>query len=427
MDNDQASRREFLRQSVASGAAASAALSVMTASSYGRVAGANERINLGLIGCGGRGRFVVKNMVKPANANSPLVAIADVWKLRQETYPTEAQGLFGIKPTVYSDYRKLLENTDVDAVIIATPAHQHCGQVIDSAGAGKHVYCEKPLAPLMESLEPLNACYDAVKKAGITIQHGTQGSSAVETFAISKFFTEGKPGKIFRIESTVNHYVPYWNRYKGPQKEEETDWKAFLYDKPYRPFDADQHAAWMGYYDFSSGPIGGWMAHFSNFVHAVTHCGCPVSATAFGGVYAPTSDRRRTAPDNVTVVLEYAEGFYTQFVTHFGSSLGNETTFFMTEKGLVETRFGHFPGNPVFSSKGVDGTIPEEKLLEEDPVYPGTAHVANWLDCIRQGGRPNADMEMGYRQGIAVVMGDTAYRLGRKVVFDSTKREIRPA
>ena len=91
----------------------------------------------------------------------------------------------------------------------------------------------------------------------------------------------------------------------------------------------------------------------------------------------------------------------------------------------TQTRFGHFPGNPVYSSKGVNDDIPEQKLLDHQPVYPGTAHMANWFSCIRNGGRPNADMEMGYKQGIAIVMGDTAYRLGRKVLFDKEKREIR--
>ena len=427
MPPNKTNRRGFLCHGIATGAAAGAGLSAMNAASYARIIGANDRVRIGLIGCGGRGRGIIRTMLQPAETNTAVTAICDVWKLRLETYPAEIEKLFGTKPKAYDDHHRLLDDGSVDAVIIATPAHQHCAQVIDAAKSGKHVYVEKPIAPLMESLTPLNDCYDVVKETGIVIQHGTQGSSATETFALKKFFTEGKLGKVFRIESTINHYTPYWNRYKGPEKKQDTNWKGFLHDKSPRPFDADQHASWMGYSDFSSGPIGGWMAHFSNFVHAVTGCDCPTTATAFGGVYAPSSDRRRTAPDNVVVILEYAEGFYTQFVTHFGSSLNSETTFFMLDKGLVQTRFGHFPGNPVYSSKGVNNNIPEKKLLETDPVYPGPAHVANWVDCIRSGGRPNADMEMGYKQGIAIVMGDTAYRSGRKVVFDRQARQIRPA
>ncbi len=426
MQHDKTNRRAFLQQSVATGTAAGAAISAMTASSYGRVLGAGERIRLGLIGCGGRMNGLV-NYAKGADENMTVTAICDVWQQKRDQWAEKIDKMFGAKPQPFVDYRKLLAEADVDAVVIATPDHQHCGQTIDAARAGKHVYVEKPFAPLMESLEPLNQAYDVVNQTGIVIQHGTQGSSAEETFAVAEFLKSGKLGKVFRIESTINHYVPYWNRYKGPEQEQETDWKGFLYDKTPRPFDADQHASWMGYQDFSSGPIGGWMAHFSNYVHAVTGCGCPRAATAFGGIYAPTSDRRRTAPDNVCVILEYAKGFYTQFVTHFGSSLNNETTFFMAEKGLVQTRFGHWPGNPVYSSKGVDDAIPETKLLDHDPPYPGIAHMADWFGCIREGGQTHANMEMGYRQGIAIVMGDTAARLGRKVVFDKEKREVRPA
>jgi predicted dehydrogenase len=426
MKSPKSNRREFLKKTLLTGAGAALVPSAFRSRSFAQPVAANDRINIGLVGCGGRMGSLVQE-VKRAGANATVTAICDVWDKQRDSWTTRIERMFGAKPQAYVDYRSLLEVPEIDAVIIATPAHQHCGQVIDAAQAGKHVYVEKPIAPLLESLEALNKCYDAVKKAGIVIQHGTQGGSSPATFALRDFFLDGKLGKLFRIESTISLYEPYWNQYTGPQNQSETDWKAFLYDKPYRPFDPDQHAAWMGYHDFSSGPIGGWMSHFSNFVHAVTGCGCPVAATAFGGIYAPTSDRRRTAPDNVTVLLEYAEGFYTQFVTHFGSAWNTETTLFMLDKGLVETRFGHNPGNPTYSSKGVNESIPETKLLEKDPPDPGLPHMANWLDCIRKGAQPHADMEMGYKQGIAVIMGDAAYRLARKVFFDPKEREIRPA
>jgi predicted dehydrogenase len=182
----------------------------------------------------------------------------------------------------------------------------------------------------------------------------------------------------------------------------------------------------MGYHEFSSGPIGGWMAHFINFVHFVTGCGYPVTATAHGGRYAPANDPRCDAPDQVTVVLDYAEGFCTQFVTHFGSSIDDESTKFMFEKGTLRTRFGHAPGNPTYSSEGVDDTIPPTKLLKTDPPYPGTAHVENWFQCMRTGELPNAHMGFGHMQGIAVLMGDAAYSQGRKVTYDKESRAIRP-
>lgn len=424
---EETNRREFLRSSILAGATVGT-VAHLSAASYGRIIGSNERINLGVIGCGIRGRYIVENMIPPANADLRIVAVSDIWKHRMGTYPDQVAKLFDEKPQAYADYRDVLENQDIDAVIIATPAHQHCGQLIDAVSAGKHVYVEKPIAPLMESLDELNKCYDVVKASDVVVQHGTQGISGPQMPALRDFLASGRLGKMFRVEASVSLIQPYWNYYTdGPKTEDETNWKQFLYGKPDRPFDPDVHAAWMGYYDYSSGPMCGWMSHFSNFVHAVTESECPRTATAWGGRYTPNSDRRRTAPDNVCVVLEYDDGFYTQFVSHFGSEYNTETTNFMLEKGMVKCRFGHDPGNPVFSSEGVSDEVPEQKLLDEDPQYPGAAHIRDWAQAIRNNTQPVANMDLGYKQGIAVVMADTAYRLQRKVAFDPATRTIKPA
>ena len=425
MSEGKTSRRRFLQRSLAATATAGTAMSTMTASSYARVIGANDRINIGLIGCGGRGRWVVKNMVQPADANTALVAACDIWKHRIDTYPGEAEKEYGLKPKMVADYRKLLAQSDVDAVIIATPAHQHCGQTTDAVLAGKHVYVEKPIVSVVQDLGALNKCFDTAKASKLAVQNGSQGVSCSGARSVKKFIAEGSLGKLFRIESNANYPVPYWINYKGPQTEADTDWKAFLYNRKDRPFDAHMHASWMGYHEFSSGPIGGWMAHFINFVHFVTGCDYPVTGTAYGGEYAPANDPRCDAPDQVTVNLDYAEGFVTHFVTHFGSWIDDESTKFMFEKGTLRTRFGHNVGNPTVSAEGFKKEFEPKKLLDEDPVYPGTSHVKNWLDCVRDGQQPHANMEFGHKQGIAVLMGDASCTNGRKVKYDKVTREIR--
>jgi predicted dehydrogenase len=214
--------------------------------------------------------------------------------------------------------------------------------------------------------------------------------------------------------------------YRGPATEAETDWKAWLYSRPARPFDAKMHAMWMGYSEITSGTIGGWMSHFINLVHYVTGCGFPKSAVAWGGRYAPTNDPACTAPDQTDVVLDYAEGFHTQFTSHFGSDIDNEKTLFMFENGIIRCKFGHDPGNPVMSTEGIDKDFKPTKMLETDPPSPLETHVKNWLDCIRTGAKPNANIELGYKHGIAVVMGDAAWTQNRKVYFDEAKREVGP-
>ena len=423
MSKNTTNRRQFMQGALAAGAAAGLTFSRMTAVSAARVIGANDRINIGLIGCGGRGRWVLQNMVKPANANTALVAMCDIWKKRRDTYPAEAKELYGIEPKPFADYRKLLEDPDIDAVIIATPDHQHCGMTVDAVQAGKHVYVEKPIAPNATDLPELLRCRDAVKASKRAVQMGSQGCSSPGAAAVREFIKEGKLGRLFRIESTESLTVPYWVNYKGPETEDETDWKAWLYNRADRPFDANMHAKWMGYLDITSGTIGGWMSHFSNTVHFVTGCGLPKAATAFGAKYAFNNDPKCDAPDQTVAVLEY-DGFFTQFNSHFGSTLHSESTTFMFEKGILRCGFGHDPSNPVYSSEGVDDSIPPTKLLEKDPPYPGQAHMENWFGCIRNGGEPDANMDFGYMQGIAVLLGDKAYRSGRRVTFDAEKRVI---
>ena len=425
---EKTDRRDFLRTTITVGATAGA-LTKLTAVSYGRVPGANERINLGVIGCGIRGNYVVENMIAPADVNMPVVAVNDIWKERLETYRDKLAQRFGHQPRAYADYRALLDDQDIDAVLIATPDHQHCGQLMDAVAAGKHVYVEKPIVPLMESLNDLNKCFDLVKTSEAVVQHGTQGISGPAAPALRDFLASDKLGKLFRVESSISlpRAVLALLHSRPPDTGANRLASISLWQATDRPFDPDVCAAWMGYYDFSSGPIAGWLPHFINLVHAVSGSGCPRSATAWGGRYSPASDQGRTAPDQVCVVLEYDEGFHTQFVTHFGSIHDTETTRFLLEKGMAQCRFGHNPGNPVFSSEGVSDEIPPQPLLHVDPSYPGVAHVQDWARAIRNNTQPTADMEMGYRQGIAVVMGDMAFRLGRKVTFDAETRAIHPA
>ena len=418
-------RRTFIRQGLAAGAAG-IALSRMTAASFGRVIGANDQINLGIIGCGARGGWLIKNSIKAGEKGVAIAAACDVFKSRLEEYRNETEKNLGSKPKAYHDYRKLLADGDIDAVVIATPDHQHCGMACDAIQAGKHVYVEKPLPGLVCDLPELNRLYDTVKASKMAVQVGTQGVSCPGAQAIKKVIAEGKLGKLFRVESTETALKPYWVSYKGPATEAETDWKAWLYNRPARPFDAKMHAMWMGYREITSGTIGGWMSHFINLVHFVTGCGFPKSAVAWGGRYALTNDPDCTCPDQTDVVLEYPEGFHTQFTSHFGSDIDNEKTLFMFEKGSIHCKFGHSPGNPVMSSKGVNDEIKPQKLLEVDPPSSLEAHVKNWQDCIRTGKQPNANIELGYKHGVAVVMGDAAWTQNRKVHFDEAKREVGP-
>jgi len=422
----QINRRKFLGQSktILGGALLAGATSSRIA---GAALGANDRIHIGMIGCGGRNSWLVGKWLLEASKehNAQLVGCCDIWRQKRERGAVLIKEKYGVEAKTFSDYRKLLDDKDIDAVMIATPDHQHCTMLIDAVRAGKDVYVEKPIAM---NLEELNAAYDVVKQSKAVVQHGTQGRSCAGATSARDFIQSGKLGKILRVEESRSFYNPYWNGYAGPEKEEDTDWKAFLMNRSPRPFDPDQHGAWMGYRDFSTGTVGGWMSHFSDLIHFVTGCGFPKFAVAQGGIYSPTSKKGRTCPDTSAAVLEYPEGFVTSYTTHFGNGANDYMIFFGT-LGVMRTGYPDgWPNGiePKVSGEGSEhpDAIKKEAALENEMTE---THVANWLRCIRSRRQPNADMEAGYKQGVAVLLADRAFVEGRKMAFDPQRREIRPA
>jgi predicted dehydrogenase len=184
----------------------------------------------------------------------------------------------------------------------------------------------------------------------------------------------------------------------------------------------------MGYRDFSTGTVGGWMSHFSDLIHFIAGCGFPKYGVAQGGLYSPTSKKGRTCPDTLTAILEYPEGFATSYTTHFGNGANDYMMFFGT-RGVMRTGAPDgWPNGiePVVSGEGSDApdALKDKKALPNQLVE---THMANWLKCIRTRKPPNADVDAGYKHGIAVLLGDRAFVEGRKMVFDPARREIRPA
>jgi predicted dehydrogenase len=420
MKQIQQNRRSFIKTGTAVG--------TLTALNYRNVLGANDRLRVGVIGCGGRGKYHIQWLHRTAEKeNVTVVAASDVWDVRRKEAQTEIQRRFEHDAALHKNYRDLLADKNIDAVTIATPDHQHCGMLIEAVQAGKDVYVEKPITN--NDLKELNKTYDVVKASDRIVQHGTQGRSSEGAAAAREFIRSGRLGKIFRVEECRSHYQPYWNHYACPATEAETDWKGFLYNRPYQPFNSDKHGHWMGYREFSSsGTIGGWMSHFVDFTSYLLDCGFPETAVTYGGIYAPTSDPRRTTLDNVTTQLHYNEGFILQFTTHFGSG-ANDFDNIYGDKGLM--RMGKPDGN-IGGLQAVitgEGSEHPEKINEEIRLDNTTQedHMLNWIRCVRSRKEPNANMDCGYRHGIAVILADRAYDEKRMMRFDPEKREIVPA
>ncbi len=408
------SRRAFLKS-----ASAGAAVLGVTAAGYARVVGANDRISIGVIGCGVRGAKAHMPGVHAHSKtiNCEIIAVADPWKPRREAAAEQVKQWYGRPAKAMVSYRDLLAMDEVDAVMIASCDHQHTTHLEATAKAGKDVYCEKPLAMDLEKLK--RAC-DAVKASGVVCQIGTQVRSYPTSTASRQLVQGGKLGDISRIEQVRNGTKPYWYSRMTEAKKSDVDWQEFLMDRPMRPFRADHFTGWYGVRDFSDGPIPGLASHFIDLIHYVTGAKFPQSVVAQAGIFTFRDEHEFTCPDQVQAVWTYPEGFMVSYCTNFSNSNGNRIHFY-GEHGTLDMT----PWNaPKISAAGARS---KGELAAETPVEPIETpdHFLDWLQCIRSRGTCRAPIEAGYRHAVAVIMAVKAHDTGRRQIYDPAKREIR--
>ncbi|HLB74001.1 MAG TPA: Gfo/Idh/MocA family oxidoreductase [Sedimentisphaerales bacterium] len=409
------SRRKFLRTAVAGSAALA-----MSATSYSRVVGANERISIGVIGCGSRGVGAHMAGVNEhaKSQNIEITAVCDPWRVRQEVASAQAKEWYGRAARKFTSYRDLLALEDVDAVMIASPDHRHTVHLKAAAEAGKDIYCEKPLAMRLDSL--IEAC-DAVKKAKAVCQIGTQLRSLPSFTGCRELYKTGILGTVGRIEQCRNGEKPYWYGYIKDVKEEDLDWKEFLGDRPMRPFDPVLYSGWYGYREFSDGPVPGLGSHFIDLVHYITGAKFPTSCVCLGGTFTWKDEHNFTCPDHVQALWVYPEGFMVSYSTNFGNGSGNSFKIFGDQGVMDMVNWTE----PMISAEGGGkrmGQIRGNKRVD-DVAHPD--HFLDWLQCLRTRGTPNASIDAGYQHAVAVIMAMQSYDTGKRTVYDSEKREIR--
>ncbi len=413
------SRRNFIKSGAITAAGISILPEYVNILETGRAKGANDRIRIGIIGCGDRGcNAHMEGIYKHVEAtNIEIVAVCDPWRIAREQANEKVRKWFGRDAKQFVSYRDLLAMEGIDAVMIASPDHVHTLHLEASARAGKHIYIEKPLAMEMEKLVK---AVDAVKAAGTVVQVGTQLRSLPGITGARKLFHSGMLGKLSRIEECRNSEQPYWYRYLKEVKQQDVDWKEFLSDRPLRPFNSDLYSGWYGYADFSHGPISGFGSHFIDMVHYITGAGFPESCVCMGGIFTWKDEHQFTLPDCVQATWLYPEGFMVSSSNNLGHGMGSVRAFY-GDKGMLNVTNWN---TPVYSDRGSprrDGSI-----KGENPVTPidRPDHFLDWLQCIRSGNTPHAPIEAGYQHAVAVLMAQESYRTGRKVVYDSLKRKI---
>src|ERR1700686_5225010 len=283
-ESSHINRRAFIGKSAA--VIAGSVVLPGTPLSYGRIAGANERISLGHIGIGSRGGDLdlIASKLKDSH-RVEMIAVCDLWKVNREKAAATNEGYYGRAPRAVQHLEELLAIKDVDGLLISTPEHSHSPILKMAAEAGKDAYVEKPMGNVLTEAK---AARNAVLQANTIVQVGTQHRSEPYPVAAQKVARSGALGDVSKVEIVWNYHGPRWRGRPEVKeiREQDTDWNKWLLTKPARPFDPQMYFEFRLYKDFSSGIPDQWMSHAIDLVHWFMDHNIPKSVVSHGGVFA---------------------------------------------------------------------------------------------------------------------------------------------
>ena len=394
-------RRDFL--------AAAAAATAMTALANP----ANETINIGCIGTGGRCRRLMGSLAGVPGTR--IAAVCDIWDDALE----QAKGIAGSGTYVTKDYHDLLARSDIDAVLIGAPDHWHVPMTVDACNSGKDVYVEKPLT---HDLSEGEAVVRAQNENQRIVQVGTQQRSMVQFQKAREVLKEGRLGSIHKIHLTWNR-----NRSSAPPRSYDidptsVDWKGFLGNAPDQPFDPYRFRNWRWFWDFGGGILTDLMVHWIDAVNWLLDLPDPSMATTVGDTFS--MDRWET-PDTIQTLLRYPGR---EIQVYFEGTFVNQRNKAMVE--IMGTK------GTMYLDRGRFEIIPEPGSgLEPEEFFPGrgergadfdvdgeTPHLQNWIDAVRSRTPPNTPAEAGVRACVSAHLANLAFRTGQVARLEQFKR-----
>src|SRR6201996_7406989 len=437
-------RRDFIRKSSMAGMATYMGSLGLSASSYRRIPGANDRVRVGVVGFSDRHRndHIPAFLASNKEMNFDIIAVSDIWKKKREDGKAFLAQKFGHDIQACMNNDELYAIKEVDAVMISTADFQHALHTVEAVKAGRDTYTEKPLA---ETMDDARAVLKAVKDSGKIVQIGSQRRSGANYWAAADYIQSGKFGPIVMVELTWNVNQPGgWRRpaLVSQMREEDTDWKRWLLNRPFEAFDPRKYLEFRLFWPYSSGIPGQWMSHQIDTVHWFSGLPHPRSVTANGGIYA-WKDGRKNA-DTMTAVFDYGplddmnSGFQVMFTSRQTNSTGETKEIYYSNGGTLNldtnkiTPEGGLHENYA-NAMGMKANLLPEMELPKMTVATGasmggdlltTAHIRNWMECVRSRKQPNAPIEAGYHHAIAVIMTNAAYRTGERVTFDEKTQEV---
>jgi predicted dehydrogenase len=378
------------------------------------VLGSNQRLRIGIIGPGDRGREILQQAL--ALPNVECVAAADIY-----TKALEAVKAIAPNAKTYLDHHRLLDDKDVDAVLIATPQHLHCQHFTDALAAGKHAYQEKTMAFTVEHAKRMRTAFQ--KDAGKhVVQIGHQWTSTGAVADAMAFNTAENMGKITMIHAhmyrNTPHGKPQWSRPVYPDMTPENIiWKSFLGESRDLPFDANRYRNWRFFWDYSGGNVYENLCHQLSFWYKVLDLKIPRAVTMTGGIYLWKDGRE--VPDTMSVTMEHEEELLYTWDSGFGNDQLKITEDVLGDNGTLS----HTPQSIKYVPQKVNRKDGNEMLgtTRSDPK----AHMQNFVDCVRGVQRqPNCPFELGFRISIACRMAVESYRQQRTMRWDPVQEEI---
>lgn len=412
-------RRAFIKNTAVAGLATGTFPTILKAGTFS----ANDTVVVGLIGCKGMGFNDLKAFLgQPKIACS---ALCDVDSNILNERAAETEQLTGKKPALFKDYRKMLEQKDIDVVIVGTPDHWHCLQMVHACEAGKDVYCEKPLG---NSIEECNVMIKAARRYNKVVQVGQWQRSDPHWQDSVKYLREGHIGRIRSVKAWSNvgwkGSIPVLPDEPVP---EGVDYDMWLGPAPKRPFNKNRfHFTFRWYWDYAGGLMTDWGVHLLDYALFGMNEYVPKSIMATGGKYAFPDDAMET-PDTLMAVYDFGNFglLWEHTIGLYGANYGRRGhgVAFVGEYGtLVVDRQG-WEVIPETSGFGV------KEGLEAVPLQKGTGqglqlHVANFIDCIKTREKPNCDIEIGAHIARFAHLGNISYRTGRRLYWDGENQQF---
>ncbi len=423
--SEELSRRGFMKRSA--GAALVVGPAVLP------VLGANNKLNVGWIGTGSRGNYVMNMMYESVKDLVHVTAVCDTYQGHLNRARDRVQTVEGVAPKTYVDYKELLQQPGIDIVFVTTPEHLHHDMAIAALNAGKNIYLEKPLAHTIEE------GWDIIKvaeKTGKVVQVGTQNRSNSLYIKAKELVAQGMIGDIHYVRAywyrNSKSDNPAW-RYVIPEdaNEQNTDWKRFLGTAKKRPFDKRRYYQWRLYWDYSGGISTDLLVHQTDITNFVCGKTVPSTCMASGGVYRWTdANDDREVPDTLSAVYEYSDKFHVNYSCYFGNDhfgygeefLGNEGTIQVLNRQILnfypETFKGRPPAN-VAARKEIHLEIPNN---DNSAVQ---SHVKNFVMAVLGKDKVIAPPLIGQQAAISGHIATLSYRNGKKVRWDDSAKQVR--